>query len=48
MPFCAASVMAWAHGVPVSISMKTSGFFDASVVIGSVTVAACGSTNSTT
>src|SRR5690348_6102761 len=40
MPLLAASMMAWVHGVPATMAMNTSGFFDASVVIGSVTVGA--------
>ena len=44
MPFCAASTTAWVQNVPATMSMNTSGFFAASVVIGSVIVGACGST----
>ena len=39
-PFWAASVTICVHCVPASIVMNTSGFFAASVVIGSVTVGA--------
>ena len=48
MPFWAASVTIWVHGVPASMAMKTSGFSAASVVIGSVTVGADGSIVSVT
>ena len=43
MPFWAASVIAWVQEVPAVMAMNTSGFFAASVVIGSVTVGADGS-----
>ncbi len=48
MPFSAASVMAWVHGVPATMAMKICGFLEARVVIGSVIVGACGSIVSVT
>src|SRR3954447_24057340 len=48
IPFCAASTTDWAQNVAATMPMKMSGFFDASVVIGSVTVGACASTVSLT
>src|SRR3954453_10907159 len=38
MPFCAASVTAWVQGVAATMAMKTSGFLEANVVMGSVIV----------
>src|SRR5688572_13658039 len=43
MPFSAASVVTWEHGVPTTAPMKTSGSCAASVVIGSFTEDADGS-----
>ena len=43
MPFSAASVTAWVQEVPAVMAMNTSGFFEASVVIGSLMVGADGS-----
>ena len=40
MPFWAASTTDWAQNVPATMSRKTSGFFEARVVIGSVIVGA--------
>ena len=44
MPLLAASLMIWGQWVAPVIVMNTSGFFDASVVIGSMTVGAVIST----